>query len=311
MGTFKETDKIFCFGLGYSCLRLFEYLKAHDPVFSALSHPRFFAGTTTREEKAEALRSLGVEAHVIPRDGTLEEHALVKMLDGVSHLLLSAPPDEAGDPFLHQYGSILTQLPDLRWVGYLSTTGVYGDYKGAWVDEEAQLKACSERSLLRIKAEGQAMQLWRDHNVPFHIFRLSGIYGSERSALDQVRQGRARRIHKPEQVFNRIHVDDIAQVLCASMRSPAPGAIYNLADDEPAPSHVVTEYACRILGKDVPPMTQYEDIKHHMSPMARSFYTESKRIKNDKIKNELGIQLLYPNYKSGLEACLMEDERAG
>jgi nucleoside-diphosphate-sugar epimerase len=207
------------------------------------------------------------------------------------------PPDEAGDPVLGRHAGDLAQLaPD--WVGYLSTTGVYGDRAGGWVDETAALAPVGERGRRRIAAEAG----WHALGLKLHVFRLAGIYGPGRSALDTVRAGTARRIVKPGQWFSRIHVEDLAAVLAASIARPNPGAVYNVCDDEPAPPQDVIEHACRLLGRAPPPAIPFDQAV--LSPMARSFYDESKRVSNARIKTELGVRLRYPDYRAGLAALL-------
>jgi nucleoside-diphosphate-sugar epimerase len=250
-------------------------------------------GTTRSATKAEALRAEGVEPLLWPGD-------LRQAIDEATHILISAAPDAAGDPFLRA-------APDLAkakagWVGYLSTTGVYGDHKGGWVDETTPLTPISDRGRQRVLAEGQ----WLATGLPVHIFRLAGIYGPGRGPFEKVRDGTARRIIKPGQIFSRIHVDDIAQVLEASIRHPNPGAAYNVCDDNPAPPEDVLCYAARLLGLPDPPAIPFEQAE--MTPMARSFYGESKRTRNDRIKDELGVTLLYPDYPVGLAALLREEQ---
>lgn len=218
-------------------------------------------------------------------------------LRNATHILISIPPDEAGgDIALRDYAA---GIPADAWVGYLSTTGVYGDTGGAWVDESSPLLATEPRSQRRIAAEGQ----WLAHHA--HIFRLAGIYGPGRNALEQVRDGTARRINKPGQYFSRIHMADIVQVLLASIRQPAPKQVYNLCDDMPAPSHEVIAYACELLGVQPPPLTSYD--KAELSPMAKSFYAANRRVRNDKIKERLGVDLRYPDYRSGLASILHKE----
>jgi nucleoside-diphosphate-sugar epimerase len=190
----------------------------------------------------------------------------------------------------------------LRWIGYLSTTGVYGDRAGGWVDEEAPLIPTGERGRRRVAAEARWLDLVRRHGSLVHIFRLAGIYGPGRNALDTVRAGRAQRIVKPGQIFSRIHVADIAQVLRASMAKPEPGAIYNVCDDDPAPPADVVAFACDLLGVPCPPPVPFDEAK--LSQMALSFYADSKRVSNRRIKEELGVRLLYPSYRDGLAALL-------
>jgi nucleoside-diphosphate-sugar epimerase len=250
-------------------------------------------GTTRSATKAEALRAEGVEPLLWPGD-------LRQAIDEATHILISAAPDAAGDPFLRA----APELAKARagWVGYLSTTGVYGDHKGGWVDETTPLTPISDRGRQRVLAEGQ----WLATGLPVHIFRLAGIYGPGRGPFEKVRDGTARRIIKPGQIFSRIHVDDIAQVLEASIRHPNPGAAYNVCDDNPAPPEDVLCYAARLLGLPDPPAIPFEQAE--MTPMARSFYGESKRTRNDRIKDELGVTLLYPDYPAGLAALLREEQ---
>ena len=247
-------------------------------------------GTTRSEEKAEILRSEGIEALVWPGAALAFEEA--------SHLLTSVAPQESGDPVLAEFAPLLRQADHFEWVGYLSTTGVYGDHQGGWVDETTPLTPATKRGKARVKAEAA----WQTLGLPLHIFRLAGIYGPGRGPFAKVRKGTSRRIIKPGQVFSRIHVEDIGAILDASIRQPNPGAIYNLCDDDPAPPEAVIEHAAKLLGLPVPPAVPFEDAD--MTPMARSFYAESKRVKNHRIKAELGVKLRYPDYRSGLAALL-------
>ncbi|MGB1178675.1 MAG: SDR family oxidoreductase [Lentibacter algarum] len=255
-------------------------------------------GTTRSPEKFAAIQSLGVIPLIFP------EGDLTDALSEATHLLISVSPSENGDPFLAKYGSKLRQYaPNLEWVGYLSTTGVYGDHAGGWVTEETPLTPSSRRGLMRVEAENQ----WRGTGLPLHIFRLAGIYGPHRGPFEKIRNGTARRIIKEGQVFSRTHVDDIAQVLLASIKSPNAGAAYNVCDDMPAPPQDVLAYAAERLGMAPPPEVRFEDAE--LSPMARSFYGESKRVANERIKNDLGVTLHYPDYKSGLQAVLAAETR--
>lgn len=199
-------------------------------------------------------------------------------------------------------------LKNLQWVGYLSTTGAYGDRGGAWVDENSEVRPSTKRGSRRAKAEEQWLSLQRSYGLPVHVFRLAGIYGPGRSALDSVRAGVARRIDKPGHAFNRIHVEDIVQVLMASIENPHAGSVYNVSDDESAPSHEVIAYACALLGLTVPPLIPYE--KADLAPITRSFYSDNKRLRNNKIKDELGVHLKYPDFRCGLEACLEAENHA-
>ncbi len=249
------------------------------------------AGTTRSPDKAEALRAAGVTPILWPGD-------LDAALTQATHILISAAPDASGDPFLRAAPQIARAKP--VWVGYLSTTAVYGDHQGGWVDETTPPTPTSERGRWRVAAESQ----WLATGLPVHIFRLAGIYGPGRGPFEKVRNGTARRIIKPGQVFGRIHVDDIAATLRASIARPDPGAIYNLTDDDPAPPEDVLAEAARLLNLPIPPAIPFD--KAEMTPMARSFYGESKRVRNHRIKQELGVALRHPDYRSGLAALLAD-----
>lgn len=283
----------------------------HDPVmtqtllslghgYSAQALARLLPGwriiaTTRSQEKAERLVAQGAEVWIWP-GGDLRD-----ALSRASHVLSSIAPDDEGDPVIREIGSVLAESTHLRWVGYLSTTGVYGDHDGAWVDEETPLEPTTRRGKARMRAEAE----WRALGLPLHIFRLAGIYGPGRGPFQKVKAGTARRIIKQGQVFSRIHVEDIAQALAASIARPRPGAIYNVCDDDPAPPQDVIEYAARILGRPVPPAVPFD--RAEMTSMARSFYAESKRVRNDRMKKDLGISLKYPTYREGLAASQDED----
>ncbi|MDO8882192.1 SDR family oxidoreductase [Pseudotabrizicola sp.] len=244
-------------------------------------------GTTRNPDKSAHLRAKGIEPLLWPGD-------IGPALARATHILASAAPDAAGDPFLAAAPQIAQAQVD--WVGYLSTTGVYGDHQGAWVDEATALAPASPRGAHRVLAETQ----WANTDLPVHIFRLAGIYGPGRGPFEKVRDGSARRIIKPGQFFSRTHVDDIAQVLAASMVRPNPGAAYNVCDNEPAPPEDVLSHAAALLGLPDPPEIPFDQAE--MTPMARSFYSESKRVRNDRIKDELGVKLLFPTYREGLAA---------
>ena len=247
-------------------------------------------GTTRQADQFEAMKSAGTEPLLWPCD-------LTPALAQATHILATAAPDGSGDPFLH---AALTQLRQARpeWVGYLSTTAVYGDHQGGWVNEATPVNPQSARAVQRVLAERQ----WLATGLPVHIFRLAGIYGPGRGPFEKVRDGSARRIIKPGQVFSRIHVADIAATLLASIQRPNPGAIYNVCDDDPAPPEDVLSHAAALLGLPEPPAVAYADAD--MTPMARSFYAESKRVRNYRIKAELGLCLHYPSYREGLAALL-------
>ncbi|WP_417806567.1 SDR family oxidoreductase [Thioclava sp.] len=252
-------------------------------------------GTTRSADKADRLRAQGVEP-VIWDGGALP-------LEGVSHLLTSVAPGEHGDPVLTAAGAQIAQAAArLDWVGYLSTTGVYGDHAGGWVDEATPLAPSTKRGQARVEAEAAWGALAAAHRLPLHVFRLAGIYGPGRGPFEKLRNGTAQRIVKAGQVFSRVHVDDIAQVLLASIDRPDPGAVYNVCDDDPAPPQDVIGYAAELLGLPSPPAIDFETAD--LSPMARSFYAESKQVRNDKIKRDLGVTLRYPTYRAGLRALL-------
>jgi nucleoside-diphosphate-sugar epimerase len=250
------------------------------------------AGTTRSAGKAAEMRAAGVE----PVDWA-DADAVDAAIARADRLLISLPPNAEGDPVLRRHAAALrTTRP--AWVGYLSTTGVYGDRGGGWVDEDDALEPVNERSRWRVAAE----RAWLATGLPVQVFRLAGIYGPGRSALDRVREGRAQRVVKPGQVFSRIHVDDIAATLRASMARPDPGRVYNVADDLPTPPQDVIAHAAGLLGLPVPPQVSIEEAD--LSPMARSFYAESKRVANARMKRELGVVLAYPDYRAGLAAIL-------
>jgi nucleoside-diphosphate-sugar epimerase len=280
---------LFCFGLGYTAGFLARALAAEGWRI---------AGTNQDEARCERLAGEGFVMHCFAPGRPLAAPALA----GATHLLISVPPDETGDPVLSAHAADLVALRSIRWLGYLSTTGVYGDRGGAWVDETDALAPSGERGRRRVAAEAQWLALRRQAGLPVHVFRLAGIYGPGRSALDTVRQGRAQRIDKPGQVFSRIHVADIVAVLRASMARPDPGAIYNVCDDDPAPPETVIAHACALLGVPPPPLVPFAAAR--LSPMARSFYDDNKRVSNRRLKEDLGVRLRYPSYKDGLKALL-------
>jgi nucleoside-diphosphate-sugar epimerase len=288
-----SAPRLFCFGLGYSSLALADRL---------LAEGWRVAGTTRSPDKAAKAQARGIEVWPFERTQPLDRPG--EALAGTTHLLSSVPPDDTGDPVLDCHSADIAALPGLAWAGYLSTTGVYGDHGGGWVDESTPLTPTGRRQGLRVRAETGWLDLWRERGMPVHLFRLAGIYGPGRSALDTVRAGNAKRIDKPGQVFSRIHVEDIAAVLRASMARPNPGAAYNLCDDEAAPPQEVIAYACALLGVEPPPLVPFDQAE--LSPMARSFYADNKRVRNDRIKRELGVVLTYPTYREGLQAQIAQ-----
>ena len=257
----------------------------------------------TARALAIRLRAEGWEVRGTTRDGRdslqwpgtdMTEH-----LDWASHLLISIAPRAEGDPVLNAYAEQLKSAK-FDWVGYLSTTAVYGDHDGGWVDEDTPLTPATQRGKWRVAAE----EAWATLDLPLHIFRLAGIYGPGRGPFAKVRAGTARRIVKPNQLFSRIHVDDIVRTLAASIARPNPGQSYNVCDDEPAPPEDVLALAAEMLDLPAPPAEDFATAE--MTPMARSFYAESKRVRNDRIKDELGVRLTYPTYREGLAALLDE-----
>jgi nucleoside-diphosphate-sugar epimerase len=290
-GASARPPTLFCFGLGYAAGFLARTLKAQG--WRVL-------GTSRSADARAAMAAEGVETQIFERAHPLADPGT--LLADATHLLSSVPPDDRGDPVLDLHGEDIAAARGLRWIGYLSTTGVYGDRAGGWVDEEAPLIPTGERGRRRVAAEARWLDLVRRHGSLVHIFRLAGIYGPGRNALDTVRAGRAQRIVKPGQIFSRIHVADIAQVLRASMAKPEPGAIYNVCDDDPAPPADVVAFACDLLGVPCPPPVPFDEAK--LSQMALSFYADSKRVSNRRIKEELGVRLLYPSYRDGLAALL-------
>lgn len=294
-------SRLFCFGFGFSARALARRLLEAQGAEAGWA----VAGTTRSTEKAAELRAAGVEACLFDRAHPLDPAVLA----GTTHLLVSIAPDGegqgAGDPVLDRHAADIAALPELKWIGYLSTTGVYGDWQGAEVDETSELRGTKGRNLRRIQAEAAWLRLPAEKGLPVHVFRLAGIYGPGRSVLDQVRAGRARRIDKPGHLFSRIHVEDIAKTLQASMTRPRPGRVYNVCDDEPATAAEVTAYACALLGVEPPPLIPLEEAE--MSPMALSFWEDNRLVSNRRLHDELGVTLDYPDYRAGLKAILAED----
>ena len=282
------TYTLLSFGHGYSARALSRILLAQDWRV---------IGTTRNEDKAVGLLNDGIEPRIWPGAD------MAPALNGATHLLISAAPDDAGDPVLAAlHDEIAARASQFEWVGYLSTTGVYGDHGGDWVDETTPLTPSTKRGIARVQAESAWAAI---PDLPLHIFRLAGIYGPGRGPFAKVRAGTARRIIKADQVFSRTHVADIARVLAASIRNPNPSAVYNVCDNDPAAPQDVIGYAADLLGLPLPPAEDFETAE--MSPMARSFYAESKKVRNGRIKNELGVELLYPDYRSGLKALLAHE----
>lgn len=285
--------RLFCFGLGYSASRLARRLSERGWEV---------AGTTRKPDEHEG-RELGWALHRFEAGAPLEDPD--EALAGVTHLLLSIRPNEAGDPVLRWHAEQLDALErsQLRWIAYLSTTGVYGDHQGAWVDEDTPRRPTKARTRQRVEAE----DAWLSRGA--RVFRLAGIYGPGRSALERVESGRARRVLKPGKYFNRIHLDDIVGVLEASIdheaargERPTEGRAYNVSDGQPSSSAEVIAHAAALLGREPPPEIPFEQAE--MSDMARSFWSDNVRISNARIRSELGVKLHHPDYRAGLAACL-------
>lgn len=281
---------LFCFGLGYSGKVLASQLKEKGWTVT---------GTARTMDGVREIADLGYNA--IQYNGLERTDKITEALKKATHILVSAAPGANGDPVLAHHIHDLNPAR-LRWVGYLSTVGVYGNWDGDWVNETNDTRPVSQRSKYRVAAEKDWLNLYRDENLPVHIFRLSGIYGPNRNPFIKLKNGTARRIVKPGQVFNRIHVRDIANVVEASIRKPNPGSVYNVTDDKPCPPQEVVAYAAELLKETPPPLVSFED--SDLTPMGRSFYGENKRVSNSKIKQELGVMLQFPTYKEGLQDIL-------
>ncbi|MHC2105152.1 SDR family oxidoreductase [Methylobacterium sp. CM6246] len=280
---------LFIFGLGFTGRRFAE--RARDrfqTVRGTVTDPASAARIAT--ETGFTMRAFGPEA---------DDPRIADDLADTDALLVSAPPSERGDPVLRRYEDAIA-ASRVGWIGYLSTIGVYGDQGGAWIDEATPAAPRSARSRIRLEAEAAWFNLGARTGKAVQVFRLSGIYGPGRNPIVKLREGRSQRIVKAGQVFNRIHVDDIATTLMASLDRPRPGAVYNVTDDEPAPPQTVTEHAAALASLPLPPEVDFETAD--LSPMARSFYGENKRVRNRLIRDELGVALAYPTYREGLAA---------
>ena len=291
-------SRLFAFGLGFSAQEL----------ASRLAGRGFEIAGTARDEAN--LARLAARGYDVTRfAGEAGNHDVTRLLRGTTHIIHSIPPGLDGDPVLAHYRDQIATAGTLQWIGYLSTVGVYGDQEGRWVEETTPPKPNSDRTEARVEAEAAWLRWGDEIGVPTHVFRLAGIYGPGRSAFDKLIAGTARRVKKDGQVFSRIHVEDIASVLEASMARPNAGATYNVADDEPAAPDAVVAYAAELLGVPPPPEVHFDDAD--LSPMARSFYEGSRRIANARIKSELGVELRYPTYREGLRALLAKQKGAG
>lgn len=279
--------KLVIFGLGYS---------AGFFARAAMARGWEVVGTVRSAEKAGELSRQGL--HTLVFGGFAVSTPLARAVAEADAVLVSAQPDEDGDPVLGALADRLAAAERLRWVGYLSTIGVYGDHGGAWIDESAECRPTSRRSRQRLEIEREWLAFGARSGKPVHIFRLAGIYGPGRNPISKLRAGTATRLVKPGQVFNRIHVDDIAGVLMASIERPRAGAVYNVTDDEPAPPQDVVGFAAEVAGLAPPPETPFDPAR--LSPMAASFYGENKRVSNVLMKRELGYAFRYPDYRQAL-----------
>jgi nucleoside-diphosphate-sugar epimerase len=278
--------RLFCFGYGYSAESLARRLSARNLSVAG----------TRRSLPAAAEAGVALAAY----KGDAPSAEVHELLRGSTHVLVSIPPDLEGDPVLRHFRDDIAELAGLAWVGYLSTVGVYGDHKGGWVDEESPTAPMLERSLLRLEAERAWLAFAAETGRRVEIFRLAGIYGPERSVIDSLRAGTARCIVKPGQVFNRIHADDVARVLAAAIDRDVGHRVFNVGDDEPAPPEDVVAYAAELLGLPPPPPVAFE--LAGLTGMAASFWAECKRVRNTRIRRDLGVELLYPTYREGLRA---------
>lgn len=289
--------RLLVFGYGYSARRIGSQLTERGWVVT---------GTTRTREGADAIAQTGVTPLIF--DGTRPAAEVPGALRFSTHLLVTVPPGEQGDPVLAHHSSDVLDADALEWIGYLSTTSVYGDRDGAVVDEDMPPDPTSERGRRRLEAEEGWRDVARELDVPLQIFRLAGIYGPGRSVLDRLRQGTARRLARPGLVFNRIHVDDVAGAVIAGIDRPNETGVFNVSDDLPTPPAEVVEHGAGLLGVEPPPSMSMEEAE--LSPAARSFYEENKRVDNRRLKRVLEYRLVHPTYRSGLLAVVAEEDRA-
>lgn len=285
--------KLFGFGLGYCALAAIA--RGRDVEAS---------GTARSPAAIAALRARGIEAFSF--DGAAFDGGLLAALSRAQVLIVSIPPGPAGDPALGAFAREIAAAAELERIVYFSTIGVYGDWGGGWVDEASETRTRAPRGLWRLAAEARWRELGAARAIPVDVLRLAGIYGPGRNALVKLREGDARRIVKPGQVFNRVHVDDIAAVVWRSATNGGRGGVWNVADGEPAPPQDVIAFAAELLGVPAPPEERYEDAE--LSEMAGSFYEGNRRVRIDKLRRELGFAPLYPSYREGLRALAAAGE---
>jgi nucleoside-diphosphate-sugar epimerase len=286
-------SRLLCLGLGYSALHLARRLAQEGWQIT---------GTARTPQGAGAIAAEGFTGLLF--DGTQPGAGVQQAIESVTHILVSVPPGDNVDPVLAQHGRDIARAPKLRWIGYLSTVGVYGDHKGGWVDETMPTNPLTQRSRNRVAAEDAWLTIRAAKGVRAQAFRLAGIYGPGRSAIDRLKAGTAQRIIKPGQVFNRIHVEDIATTLAAAIDGRGRHQIYNVTDDEPAPPQDVVAYAAHLLHMPPPPEIAFKDAD--LSLMAKSFYVENKRVSNARLHHDLGVELKFPSYRQGLRAILAQ-----
>lgn len=292
---------LFCFGLGYSVTH---YIAHYGARFLRV------AGTVRTAEKAATIAGDARTTKAFVFDGTRAMADIDAELSAAQALLVSAPPGETGDPVLAHFADVIAAAPNLRTIVYLSTIGVYGNQDGDWVDETTTPKPVAERSHARLAAEQGWIALGSRAEKAVAILRLSGIYGPGQNVLQQLARGTARRILKPGQYFNRIHVFDIAQAIDAAFVRSANG-VFNVTDNLPTAQGVPVAYAAALLKLTPPPEIPFAEAGKAMSPMALSFYGESKRVRNDRLVDELGVTLLYPTFCEGLSALFASGEGRG
>ena len=288
---------LFIFGFGFTARALAGLLNGANWQI---------AGTARTDDGRCAIEAAGHQGFVFDT-GTTPPEVLTSGLAKATHILISVPPGPNGDPVIGVVADCISNMPALKWIGYLSTIGVYGNHNGGWVDETTPATPQSERSVRRLEAEQAWQRLADTHNKTLQIFRLAGIYGPGRSALERIQTGKARAIIKPDQVFNRIHVTDAAAALSRALSGHGQHDIYNLCDDLPSPPQDPLIYAANLLGRAPPPSVAFQEAE--LSSMAQSFYSENKRVRNNRIKEDLGVSLRFPTYREGL-AAIAKDRKA-
>lgn len=286
-------SRVFFFGYGYTATFLARLLRPEGWEM---------AGTTRDQEKVNRMWEQGVEPHVwAEKDGPIT--APRRVLNNVTHILHSLPPVRAGDAVLKNHFEILKEVaPNLKWYGYVSTISVYGDTNGEVATEDYAVNPGTPLGKMRLRIEQRHRQLFKKHKLPLHIFRSGAIYGPGRSALRRASEQHPRLIHKEGHVTSRIHVEDLAQIIKASMENPNPGSVYNCIDDLQTGPEIPLSYAYDLLEGPKPPLEEYEDVQDELPKSANAMYVETRRISNAKIKSELGIKLKYPTYKEGYDA---------